>query len=95
MKRREFMGLAATAALGVIRPAFAQPKTDLPIVGLLMPYKSDSEYAKTRAAALLKGLQEERFVEGRNYSLAIRFAEGDFDRYPQLAMELGALNPRS
>jgi len=39
-------------------------------------------------------LQEEGFVEGRNYSLAVRFAEGDFDRIPQLAMELGALNPR-
>ena len=59
-----------------------------------MPHKSESEFANARAAALRKGLREERFVEGRNYSLAMRFAEGDFDRYPQLAMELGALNPR-
>jgi putative ABC transport system substrate-binding protein len=66
----------------------------LPLVGFLAPFKSESEFAKVRAAALRKGLQEEHFVEGRNYSLAMRFAEGDFDRVPQLAMELGALNPR-
>lgn len=94
MRRREFIGLLGATALSIPRPGHAQTRTDLPLVGVLMPYKSDSEYAKTRAAALRKGLQEVRFVEGRNYSLAMRFAEGDFDRIPQLAMELGALNPR-
>jgi putative tryptophan/tyrosine transport system substrate-binding protein len=94
MQRREFIGLLGATALSIPRPGHAQTRTDLPLVGFMAPYKSDSEYAKTRVAALRKGLQEERFVEGRNYSLAMRFAEGDFDRYPQLAMELGALNPR-
>lgn len=64
------------------------------MVGFLMPFKSDSEFVKARAAALRKGLQEEGFFEASNYSLAMRFGEGDFDRIPQLAMELGALNPR-
>src|SRR3974390_84331 len=41
-----------------------------------------------------KGMQEEGFVEGTNYSLAVRSAEGDFNRMPQLGIELGALNPR-
>jgi len=94
MQRREFIGLLGATALSIPRPGHAQTGTDLPLVGFMAPYKSDSEYAKTRVAALRKGLQEERFVEGRNYSLAMRFAEGDFDRYPQLAMALGALNPR-
>jgi putative ABC transport system substrate-binding protein len=39
-------------------------------------------------------LQEEGFVDGRTYSLAMRFGEGDFRRMPQLARELVALNPR-
>jgi putative tryptophan/tyrosine transport system substrate-binding protein len=94
MRRREFIGLVGVAALSLPRPGHAQTKTDLPVVGFLLPIKSESEFAKPRADALRKGLQEEHFVEGRNYSLAMRFAEGDFDRYPQLAMELGALNPR-
>ncbi|MGY8667067.1 ABC transporter substrate-binding protein [Bradyrhizobium sp. UFLA05-109] len=41
-----------------------------------------------------KALQEEGFIEGTNYSLAVRSAEGDPDRFPQLARELGALNAR-
>jgi putative ABC transport system substrate-binding protein len=94
MQRREFVRLIGAAALSSTRPGYAQTKTDLPMVGFLLPIKSESEFAKARGAALRKGLQEERFVEEKNYSLAMRFAEGDFDRYPQLAKELGALNPR-
>jgi putative ABC transport system substrate-binding protein len=94
MRRREFIGLAATAVLGTARPARAQTKTDPPVVGCLLPFKQDTEPTKERVAALRKGLQEEGFVEGTNYSLAMRFAEGDFDRIPQLARELGALKPR-
>jgi putative tryptophan/tyrosine transport system substrate-binding protein len=94
MRRREFIGLLGATALSISRPGHAQKRTDLPLVGFLLPAKSESEIAKARAAALRKGLQEERLVEGKNYSLAMRFAEGDLDRLPQLAMELGALNPR-
>jgi putative ABC transport system substrate-binding protein len=94
MRRREFIGLLGATALSIPRPGRAQTGADLPLVGFLMPFKSEAEFTKVRAAALRKGLQEERLVEGRNYSLAMRFAEGDFDRIPQLAMELGALNPR-
>jgi putative tryptophan/tyrosine transport system substrate-binding protein len=94
MQRREFIGLIGAAALSFPRPGYAQTKTDLPVVGLLMLLKSETNTAKERVAALRKGLQEEGFIEGTNYSLAVRFAEGDFNRLPQLARELGALNPR-
>jgi putative ABC transport system substrate-binding protein len=93
MQRREFIGLI-TAALSFSRPDHAQTKSELPVVGLLMAYKSETDTTKARIAALRNGLQEEGFVDGRNYSLAMRFAEGDFNRMPQLAAELGALNPR-
>ncbi|THD62830.1 MAG: hypothetical protein E7813_19400 [Bradyrhizobium sp.] len=93
MQRREFIGLI-TAALSFSRPAHAQTNASLPLVGLLMPLKSETNTAKERVAALRKGLQEAGFIEGTNYSLAVRFAEGDVNRLPQLARELGALNPR-
>ena len=64
------------------------------MVGLLLLPKPDTTNAKERLTALRKGLQEAGFIEGTNYSLAVRFAEGDLNRVPQLAMELGALNPR-
>jgi putative ABC transport system substrate-binding protein len=94
MKRRELIGLIGTAALSFSRPGHAQTKTDMPLVGLLMPLKSETNTAKERVATLRKGLQEAGFIEGTNYSLAVRFAEGDLDRLPQLAKELGAFNPR-
>jgi putative ABC transport system substrate-binding protein len=93
MRRREFIGLIGTAALSFPRPGFAQTKTDLPVVALLLP-TADNTHGKTRIAALRKGLQEAGFVDGTNYSLAVRFLEGDFNRVPELARELGALNPR-
>jgi putative tryptophan/tyrosine transport system substrate-binding protein len=94
MQRREFIGLIGAAALSSPRPGYAQTKTDLPVVGVLMISKSETKIAKDRVAALRKGLQEAGFVEGTNYSLAVRFAEGDVNRLPQLARELGTLNPR-
>jgi putative tryptophan/tyrosine transport system substrate-binding protein len=94
MKRREFIGLIGTAALSFSRPAHAQTKTAMPLVGFLLPFKPDTTVAKDRITAIRKGLQEEGFIESTNYSLAVRFAEGDINRYPQLARELSALNPR-
>src|SRR6266403_4596447 len=94
MRRREFIGLIGTATLSFPRPGYAQTKTDLPVVGLLIVHKSETKTAKERVAALRKGLQEVGFVEGTNYSLAVRFAEGDVNRLPQLAKELGALHAR-
>jgi putative tryptophan/tyrosine transport system substrate-binding protein len=93
MKRREFIGLIGAAALSVPRTGYAETK-DLPVVGLLLLPKPDTTNAKERLTALRKGLQEAGFIEGTNYSLAVRFAEGDLNRLPQLARELGALNPR-
>jgi putative ABC transport system substrate-binding protein len=94
MRRRDFIGLIGATALNFPRPGHAQTKRDLPLVGFLQGLKSDNPIAKDRTTALRKGLQEEGFIEGTNYSLAERFAEGDLGRYPQFARELGALNAR-
>jgi putative ABC transport system substrate-binding protein len=92
MQRRQFIGLAGTAALSVARTGYAQTNDGLPLVGVLSPTRG--EFAKDRIAAIRKGLQEAGFIEGTNYSLAMRFAEGDLDRVPGLARELGGLKPR-
>jgi putative ABC transport system substrate-binding protein len=94
MRRREFIRLTGAAALGFPRTGYAQARTDLPVVGFLLPQKPDTKGAKDRVTALRKGLQEAGFIEGMTYSLAVRFAEGDMNRYPQLVRELGALKPR-
>lgn len=94
MHRRDFLGLIGATALGFPRPCDAQTKTDLPLVGFLLPQSLETSIAKDRIAVLRKALQQEGFVEGRNYSLAVRGAEGVLDRFPKFAMELGALNAR-
>ena len=91
MKRREFIGLIGSAALSFPRPVHAQTKTDLPLVAVLYPGRADM--SKDRNAELRLGLQEVGFIEGVNYSLGIRFADGDLHRVPSLAKELGALKP--
>jgi putative ABC transport system substrate-binding protein len=94
MRRREFIGLAGASALSFPRLGYAQTKTAMPLVGFLLQFKPDTTVAKDRITALRKGMQAEAFIESTNYSLALRFAEGDINRYPQLARELVALNAR-
>jgi putative ABC transport system substrate-binding protein len=92
MKRRAFMGLLGTAALGFPRLSTAQTSAALPLVGVLVP--GWAEFNRDSIAGLRLGLQDAGFIEGANYSLAMRFADGDFERLQSLAGELGALNPR-
>jgi putative tryptophan/tyrosine transport system substrate-binding protein len=89
MKRRDFICLIGATALSIPRTGYAQTKTDLPLVAFLLLPKPETTLAKERISALRKGLQEEGFVEGTNYSLAVRSAEGDFNRLPQLVKKLG------
>lgn len=93
MRRREFIGLIGAAGLSSTC-GFAQTNPALPVVGILTPFKQDDDVTRQRVAAIRKGLQEAGFIEGKQYHLVIRFGEGDFDRMPSLAKELGELNPR-
>jgi putative ABC transport system substrate-binding protein len=44
-------------------------------------------------AAFRDGLREHGWVEGKNFTLELRWAEGDLSRLPTLADELARLNP--
>jgi putative ABC transport system substrate-binding protein len=92
MRRRDFIGLAGSATLGFMKPAYAENKSDLPLVGLLVPGRE--EPMKVRLAALRFGLQQAGLVEGKNYSFVVRFADGDISRMAALAKELGELKPK-
>ena len=56
------------------------------------PFTED--IATERTAALRLGLKQAGFIEGTHYALALRFANGDYSRLPELARELDALKPR-
>jgi putative ABC transport system substrate-binding protein len=84
IRRREFIaGLGGAAAWPVL--ARAQQAT-VPVVGFLNG-GTESGYAD-RVAAFHRGLEEMGFVEGRNVLIEYRWADGQYDRLPVLAMEL-------
>lgn len=83
--RRTFLaGLAAAIAP---LPAFGQPKPGrIARIGLLS-YLGGSDIALTM---LNRGLAELGYVEGRNYVIVARYANGDFTQMPRLIAELEA-----
>jgi putative ABC transport system substrate-binding protein len=83
MRRRDFISLLANAAVIIPVAARAQrPATA--VIGVLSP-----EGPKTgNVNGLVEGLRELGHVEGRNIRFEYRWAEGRFDRLPELAADL-------
>ncbi|SDG44532.1 putative ABC transport system substrate-binding protein [Bradyrhizobium sp. Rc2d] len=94
MRRRDFVGVVTIATIGLVPAAAGQTKGNLPTIGLLLPMKEGTELARLRQAAFRAGLAAEGFVDGSNYSLVMRFLEGDFSRVEPVVRELGLLKPR-
>src|SRR5690348_6246778 len=90
MRRREFLKWSCLVAVDLPWPALAQKS--LPLVAVLVPGSAD--FARLRIEAIRRGLQEQGLAEGASYALALRHADGAFDRLPGLALELAALKPR-
>jgi ABC-type uncharacterized transport system substrate-binding protein len=85
MRRREFLGLLTGGVVAWPRTARAQAPA-LPVIGFL---NSASEAAFTRfVEAFRLGLNDERYVEGRNVAIEYRWAEGRYDRLEEYAADL-------
>lgn len=84
MRRRCFIaGIGATAA--VPNAARAQ-RPSMPVVGFL--HSLTPEAVAKRVPAFRQGLREAGYVEGRDFTIEFRWAEGRYDRLPALAREL-------
>jgi putative ABC transport system substrate-binding protein len=90
MKRREFIALVGGAALAWPLAIRAQVSTRKPLIAIL---SAVTRVHNIPLDALVQGLQELGYVEGRSADFAFRFAEGKLDRLPALVQELVRLTP--
>ena len=76
---------------GLFNPvaAVAQPATEVARIGYLAPNPAAANPHLRKA--FLQGLHDLGYVEGRNFVINYRYAEGKFERLPALAAELVAL----
>src|SRR5262249_12075268 len=83
MRRREVISLIGGAIAAI--PVAAQVQQSSPrVVGVLSP-----EGPKTgNVDGLVQGLRELGYIDGRNIRFEYRWAEGKFDRLPELAADL-------
>jgi putative ABC transport system substrate-binding protein len=91
MRRRAFIGLLGGAAVGWPLAVRAQQSSAHPLIGILSPLSAGT--ATRNIEAFRTGMRELGYFEGRNVSLALRFAEGLPERMPPLATELVGLKP--
>src|SRR5215813_4094526 len=85
MRRRDFIKAVAGSASIWPFAARAQQATT-PLIGFLSS-RSPNE-SEALVAAFRQGLAEAGYAEGQNVHLAFRWAEGRYDRLPELAAEL-------
>jgi putative ABC transport system substrate-binding protein len=90
MRRREFVRLLGGAAVWPLA-AQAQQVSNLLRIGYLSP-GSASPGPLNYYDEFQRELRELGYVDGRNIVIDYRFADGKFDRLPQLAAELVQLN---
>jgi putative ABC transport system substrate-binding protein len=86
MRRRDFIALLGGATVCYPLPTSAE--SVVPVVGFLDQGSAKSDAAF--AGAFRKGLNEIVFVSEEDVAIQYRWAEGHYDRLPQLAADLVA-----
>jgi len=84
--RRAFLGTVAGGLLAIPLVAEAQPKAGVPRIGYLG--NSSPSLESDLVDAFRQGLGEFGYTEGQNITIEYRWAEGKYDRFPDLVADL-------
>src|SRR5690242_11047641 len=89
MQRRDALAILMGATVAWPLAVRAQQK-QMPVVGYLNP--ASPAIGTPFAAAFRRGLSDAGYAEGQNLAVENRWAEGHYDRLPELAADLVSLN---
>jgi putative ABC transport system substrate-binding protein len=91
MTRRR-IGFLITLTLAILVAPLAgeaQPPTPVPRIGVLSAFtRQELDRNRAGSEAFLEGMRALGYVEGQNFVLEYRAAEGQYERFPALAAEL-------
>jgi len=93
MRRREFIRLLGSTAIGWPLTVRAQQSDQMRRIGVLMPYAEAEPEASLRVTALREGLLKLGWTEGRNIRFEHRWSGSDVETIPKLAREIANSRP--
>jgi len=91
MNRRAFLSSLAAGLAAELLPMAARAQTKSARVGFLYYGSRQSTLDTGRYQAFVEGMRELGYVEGKNLVIESRFADGNSERVPTLAVELVGL----
>jgi putative tryptophan/tyrosine transport system substrate-binding protein len=95
MRRRAFLTLVGGLALPevmLMRPAHAEGASKRPLIVWLTVARGTS-VGRTFFATFVNGMQDQGYVQGRDFDLVLRGAEGAVDRLPTIMEQVIQLKP--